>query len=87
MLTNRVPYLCMCVQARPNSVALFVTNETTTPAFYQGQDKHRLVTNVLFRMGAAAMLFTNKRSWASRAKYTLYQAYRVHTGAMEDAYK
>ena len=36
-------------QTHPNSNALLVCNETTTPALYRGKDKHRLVTNVLFR--------------------------------------
>eukprot|EP00983_Pelagomonas_calceolata_P045323 1139683-Pelagomonas_calceolata.AAC.2 len=84
------------LKAHPNANALFITNETTTPAFYRGQDKSRLVTNVLFRnrhrrsvsmqamnpgahiaaavvcrMGASAMLLSNKQSWAGRAKYRL----------------
>lgn len=40
-------------QARPNSNAILICNETTTPAFYRGKDKHRLVTNVIFRWGGA----------------------------------
>ncbi|KXZ47805.1 hypothetical protein GPECTOR_32g417 [Gonium pectorale] len=52
--------------AHPNANALFVTTETTTPAYYRGNERHRLVTNLLFRMGAAAMLLTNKRSLAIR---------------------
>ncbi|GIL44643.1 hypothetical protein Vafri_2162 [Volvox africanus] len=75
------------LKAHPNSTALFVTNETTTPAFYKGRDKHRLVTNVLFRMGAAAMVLTNKPSLARRAKYRLDHRVRVHIGASDDAYK
>jgi 3-ketoacyl-CoA synthase len=54
---------------------------------YTGKDKSRLVTNMLFRMGASAVLLSNKPSWASRAKYTLHKAVRVHTAAVEDSYK
>lgn len=36
-------------QANPEANVILVTHETTTPAFYKGKDKHRLVTNVLFR--------------------------------------
>ncbi len=75
------------MQAHPNSTALFVTNETTTPAFYRGRDKHRLVTNVLFRMGAAAMVLTNKPALARRSKYKLEHRVRVHIGSTDDAYK
>ncbi|PNW80516.1 hypothetical protein CHLRE_07g320550v5 [Chlamydomonas reinhardtii] len=75
------------LKAHPNSNALFVTNETTTPAFYKGRDKHRLVTNVLFRMGGAAVLLTNKRALIPRAKYALQHRVRVHCGASNEAYK
>eukprot|EP00983_Pelagomonas_calceolata_P037738 1136484-Pelagomonas_calceolata.AAC.5 len=30
------------LQAHPNANAVFVTTETTTPAFYAGHDKHRM---------------------------------------------
>ncbi|KAF5841900.1 FAE1/Type III polyketide synthase-like protein-domain-containing protein [Dunaliella salina] len=60
------------LQAHPNANAVFVTTETTTPAFYAGHDKHRMVTNILFRMGAAAVLLSNKsKFWDGRAKYQL----------------
>ena len=36
-------------QAHPNKNCVLVCNETLTTAFYKGRDKHRLVTNVLFR--------------------------------------
>lgn len=35
------------------------------------------VTNMLFRMGAAAVLLSNKKSWGDRAKYSLVRR-RVH---------
>lgn len=75
------------LKAHPGCRALFVTNETTTPAFYRGKDRHRLVTNVLFRMGAAAMLMSNRASDAGRAKYKVHARTRVTTAAREDAYK
>lgn len=74
------------IKARPNSVALFVTTETTTPAYYRGNDRHRLVTNLLFRMGAAAVLLTDKPRLAGRGpKYVLQCRNRVHLGASEEA--
>ncbi|KXZ56245.1 hypothetical protein GPECTOR_1g213 [Gonium pectorale] len=75
------------LKAHPGKIALFVTNETTTPCFYKGRDKHRLVTNVLFRMGAAASILTNKPSLARKAKYSLEHRVRVHMGASDPAYK
>jgi hypothetical protein len=45
------------------------------------------VTNVLFRMGAAAMLFSNKASMAQAAKYDLLYNHRVHIAANDDAYR
>ncbi|GIL61963.1 hypothetical protein Vafri_16212 [Volvox africanus] len=79
--------------AHPNSNALFVTTETLAPAFYFGTERHRLVTNLLFRMGAAAMLITNKPSLVQPAgpgrrgaKYQLLRRVRVHTGQSDDAY-
>ncbi|GFH15278.1 3-ketoacyl-CoA synthase [Haematococcus lacustris] len=75
------------LQARPNSNAVFLTTEVTTPAFYPGHDKHRLVTNLLFRMGGAAMLMSNKSAaWAGRAKYQLAFNHRVHIGSSDEAY-
>ncbi|MEW5303445.1 MAG: hypothetical protein WDW36_006135 [Sanguina aurantia] len=75
--------------ARPSCNALLVTTETLTTAFYNGMDKHRLVTNTLFRMGAAAVLLSNKERWRSsgRAKYVLCHNVRVHTGARPEANK
>lgn len=73
--------------ARPNVNALVVTTETTTPARYEGQDRHRIVTNVIFRMGAAAILFSNKKSWGPRVKYELLHASRTHIGASDGAYR
>lgn len=67
--------------------ALFVCTETVTPACYRGFDKHRLVTNVIFRMGAAAMLLSNKRSMIPHAKYQLQHIVRVHTAASDAGYK
>jgi 3-ketoacyl-CoA synthase len=37
------------LQAYPNANAVLLTTETTTPAYYPGCDKHRQITNLLFR--------------------------------------
>lgn len=46
-----------------------------------------MVANVIFRMGGAAIAFTNKPSLRGRAKYVLNKAVRVHTGADDASYK
>lgn len=56
------------VQARPNSVALFVPAEITTYAFYPGKDKKYMVANCIFRMGGAAIMLSNKKQYARTAK-------------------
>ncbi|KAG2441061.1 hypothetical protein HXX76_003914 [Chlamydomonas incerta] len=73
------------LKAHPNSTALFVCTETTTPAYYRGNDRHRLVTNLLFRMGGAAVCLTNKPALRRRAKYELLHRVRVHTGQSDEA--
>ncbi|KAG2493794.1 hypothetical protein HYH03_008014 [Edaphochlamys debaryana] len=81
-----VTLLADLLKARPNCNALFVTTEATTPAYYRGTDRPRLVTNLLFRTGAAAVLLSNRRRMGARAKYALHQCVRVHTGARDEAY-
>ena len=75
------------LQARPNSVILFIPAEIVTSAMYVGHDRARMITNALFRAGGAAALFTNRRDLKSRAKYRLLQQERVHTGASDVAFK
>jgi 3-ketoacyl-CoA synthase len=75
------------LQARPNTVALFVPAEITTYAFYPGRHKHYMVANCIFRMGGAAIALTNKASAARSAKYQLQLNCRVHTGQDDDSYR
>ena len=64
-----------------------MTNETTTPAFYAGKERSRLLANVIFRMGGAAVLLSNKRSYGDRIKYKLVHATRSHGGANDAGYR
>jgi hypothetical protein len=77
----------LCLQSRPNCNAILLTTEITTPAYYKGKDKHRQVTNMIFRTGASAVLFSNKRHMVRRAKYVLDTNYRVHLASRDPAYK
>jgi 3-ketoacyl-CoA synthase len=71
----------------PNSTALVVSTEIVTPNFYQGTRRDMLLPNCLFRMGAAAVLLSNRRREARRAKYRLTHVVRTHKGADDRAYR
>ncbi|XAR71355.1 Very-long-chain 3-oxoacyl-CoA synthase [Bertholletia excelsa] len=75
------------LQAYPNSYALVVSTEIITPNYYKGQERAMLLPNCLFRMGAAAILLSNKRRERRRAKYRLVHVVRTHKGADDKAYK
>lgn len=45
-----------------------------------------MVANVIFRMGGAAALLSNRRAWSGRAKYELLHNVRTHIGADDGAY-
>eukprot|EP00879_Flechtneria_rotunda_P018307 GHRR01019204.1.p1 GENE.GHRR01019204.1~~GHRR01019204.1.p1 ORF type:complete len:344 (+),score=106.88 GHRR01019204.1:112-1032(+) len=74
------------LQARPNSIAVFVPSEITTYCFYPGLQKDYMVANAIFRMGGAAIMCSNKKQFWCTAKYQLMHNVRVHTGADDNAY-
>ncbi|KAM7274468.1 hypothetical protein ACFE04_016334 [Oxalis oulophora] len=69
------------LQVVPNSYALVVSMENITLNWYFGNDRSKLVSNCLFRMGGAAILLSNKSSDRWRSKYRLVHAVRTHKGA------
>lgn len=69
------------LKATPNANALLVTHENATAGAYTGRHVEFLGVVGLMRQGSAAMLFSNKRSMAKRAKYRLQHHVRVHLGA------
>ncbi|XP_059638051.1 3-ketoacyl-CoA synthase 11-like [Cornus florida] len=69
------------LQVHPNSYALVISMENITLNWYFGNDRSKLVSNCLFRMGGAAILLSNKRSDRRRSKYQLVHAVRTHKGA------
>ncbi|KAL9257183.1 3-ketoacyl-CoA synthase 11-like protein, partial [Drosera capensis] len=68
------------LQVHPNSYALVVSTENITLNWYLGNDRSMLVSNCLFRMGAAAILLSNRRSDRRRSKYQLVHSVRTHKG-------
>ncbi|KAI0501832.1 hypothetical protein KFK09_016777 [Dendrobium nobile] len=75
------------LQVHANSTALVVSTEIITPNFYAGNQRSMLLPNCLFRMGAAAILLSNRRRDRRRAKYRLVHLVRTHKGADEKAYR
>lgn len=69
------------LQVHPNSYALVISMENITLNWYFGNDRSKLVSNCLFRMGGAAILLSNKRSDRRRSKYQLVHTVRTHKGA------
>ncbi|KAL6223948.1 hypothetical protein ACLB2K_002805 [Fragaria x ananassa] len=69
------------LQVHPNSYALVISMENITLNWYFGNDRSKLVSNCLFRMGGAAILLSNKSSDRRRSKYRLVHTVRTHKGA------
>jgi len=74
------------LQFHKNSNALVVSTENITQNFYLGMQKSMLIPNMLFRVGGAASLLSNKRKDFWRAKYQLLHVVRTHKGADDAAY-
>ncbi|PKI74838.1 hypothetical protein CRG98_004610 [Punica granatum] len=75
------------LKVHKNSIALVLSMEAVTPNGYTGRAKSMLLSNVLFRMGGAAILLSNRKQDRSRAKYKLQHLVRSHTGANDEAYE
>ncbi|KAK4800669.1 hypothetical protein SAY86_021156 [Trapa natans] len=75
------------LKVHKNSTALVLSMEAVTPNGYHGKVKSMLLSNVLFRMGGAAILLSNKKQDRSRAKYKLQNLVRSHGGANDEAYE
>lgn len=75
------------LRVHKNSLALILSMEVVSPNGYTGNDKSKLIANVLFRMGGAAILLSNKKQDKKRAKYELKHLVRTHLGSNDKAYK
>ncbi|CAD7695581.1 unnamed protein product [Ostreobium quekettii] len=71
----------------PNQYVVIVSTENITQNWYFGNERSMLIPNVLFRMGGAAIVMTNKDSERHRAKYKLNHVIRDHLGADDDAFR
>lgn len=64
-----------------------MSTENITQNWYTGNDRSMLIPNVLFRLGGAGILLTNKSNKRSKAKYVLQNVTRVHLGADDESYR
>ncbi|CAO2822748.1 unnamed protein product [Amaranthus hypochondriacus] len=69
------------LQVHRNSFALVVSTENTTLNWYFGNERSMILPNCLFRMGAAAILLSNKKSVGRTSKYQLVHSVRTHKGS------
>eukprot|EP00257_Ricinus_communis_P015512 XP_015573443.1 3-ketoacyl-CoA synthase 11 [Ricinus communis] len=74
------------LQVNSNSYALVVSTENITWNWYMGNERSMLVTNCLFRIGAAAILLSNRPSDRQRSKYQLIHTIRTNKGADDKSY-
>ncbi|XP_040990826.1 3-ketoacyl-CoA synthase 2-like [Juglans microcarpa x Juglans regia] len=74
------------LQVRHESYALVVSMESMTLNWYGGNNRSMLITNCLFRMGAAAILLSSRSSDRCRSKYQLLHTLRTHKGSNHNSY-
>ncbi|CAL9192940.1 3-ketoacyl-CoA synthase 11-like [Musa acuminata AAA Group] len=74
------------LQVHPNSYALVVSTENITVNAYFGNNRSMLLSNSLFRVGAAALLLSNIRSDRRRSKYQLLHTVRGNKAADDCSY-
>ncbi|CAM6129320.1 unnamed protein product [Calypogeia fissa] len=69
------------LQVHGSTYAVVVSMENITLNWYLGNDRSKMLSNCIFRMGGAAILLSNKRKERRRAKYELVHTVRTHKGA------
>ncbi|PIN16214.1 Very-long-chain 3-oxoacyl-CoA synthase [Handroanthus impetiginosus] len=75
------------LNAYPGSYALIVSTEVISFTWYGGNDLDMLLPNCFLRMGAAAVLLSNRRLDQWRSKYQLKQLVRTHKGVDNRSFK
>uniref|UniRef100_A0A0D9WP24 very-long-chain 3-oxoacyl-CoA synthase n=1 Tax=Leersia perrieri TaxID=77586 RepID=A0A0D9WP24_9ORYZ len=70
--------------AVPGACALVVSTETLTGDYYSGRKREMQLSNLLFRMGGAAVLLSTSRH---KARFLLMDVVRKSTAANDDAYR
>ena len=75
------------LQSNKNCNAIVVSTENITQNFYTGNERSMLVSNTLFRLGAAAILLSNKSCFKYTAPFELLHSVRVHKGSVDSSYR
>ncbi|KAL8149678.1 3-ketoacyl-CoA synthase 11-like [Apium graveolens] len=75
------------LQTHRSSYALVVSTENITQNWYLGNDRSKLVSNCIFRMGGAAILLSNKFFDRFKSKYQLVNTVRTHKGADDKCFR
>ena len=75
------------LRVHKNSLALVLSMEAVAPNGYVGNKKSKIIANMLFRMGGAAILLSNKNQDKGIAKYKLQHLVRTHLGSNDKAYQ
>ncbi|KAL6496438.1 hypothetical protein OROGR_029696 [Orobanche gracilis] len=71
----------------PGSYALIVSTEVIGSTWYSGNELDMVIPNCFLRMGAAAILLSNRRLDRGRSKYRLKQSVRTHKGMDDRSFK
>eukprot|EP00884_Botryococcus_braunii_P007698 jgi/Botrbrau1/1692/Bobra.116_2s0034.1 len=79
---SAVQYAVDVLKANKEMRALVMMGETTTAGFFSGKSLELLAPNTIFRLGGAALLLSNRRSDAKRAKYCIEHI--VHSLVLDD---
>lgn len=74
------------LKVHKNSLALVLSMEALSLNGYKGSTKSMLIANVIFRMGGAAILLSNRQQDKHAAKYKLKHVIRTHTGQDDRSY-
>ncbi|KAF5189266.1 3-ketoacyl-CoA synthase [Thalictrum thalictroides] len=75
------------LQVHRESLALVLSTENITLNCYFGDKRSMLVSNCLFRMGASAVLLSNRSSDRYSAKYELIHTVRTHKANDDRGYR
>ncbi|KAL7133335.1 hypothetical protein ABFS83_12G133900 [Erythranthe nasuta] len=75
------------LNAYPGSYAMIVSTEVVSFTWYGGNEMDMLLPNCFIRMGAAAILLSNRRLDRWRSKYQLKQLVRTHKGTDERSFR
>ena len=75
------------LRCHKNVNVLIYSTESITRGWYGGQERGKLLSNTLFRVGAGAILMSNKSMWKNIAPYKMVTTVRIHHAKYEESYR